>query len=127
MNIVIGADHRGFQLKAYIKQYVVGADDPIAWIDVGTNNEERTDFPLFTQNACAMIQGNEAEKGILICGSGIGMSIAANRYGGIYAALVWNEEIATLAKEHNNANVLVLPRSEERRVGKECRCWLLAA
>lgn len=109
MNIAIGADHRGFKLKAYIKQYVVGIDDPIAWIDVGAHNDERSDFPIFTQKVCDAIKQGEADKGILICGSGIGMSIAANRYHKIHAALVWNDEVAMLAKEHNNANVLIIP------------------
>lgn len=109
MNIAIGADHRGFELKAYIKQYVVGAGDPIAWIDVGASNDERSDFPLFTNLVCQAIQKAEVDRGILICGSGIGMSIAANRYNFIHAALVWNDQVAIHAKEHNNANVLVIP------------------
>ena len=128
MNIVIGADHRGFQLKAYIKQYVVGVDNPIAWIDVGTQNEERTDYPLFSQKAAKVIKDKEAEKGILICGSGVGMSIAANRYRFIRAALVWNEEVAKHAKEDDDANVLVIPAdfvSQELAV-KMINIWLKA-
>lgn len=109
MNIAIGADHRGFILKAHIKQYVVGNDDPIVWIDVGAENENRSDFPEYTKKVCDTIKNQEAQLGILICGSGIGMSIAANRFNHIYAALVWNDEVAQSSKEDNNANVLVLP------------------
>ena len=109
MKIAIGADHRGFACKSYIKQYVVGTDDSVVWIDVGADDDERSDFPLFTKKVCELIVGGEVDRGILICGSGIGMSIAVNRYKNIYGALVWNEDVARLSKEHNNANVLILP------------------
>lgn len=109
MNIAIGADHRGFSCKAYIKQYVVGDDDPIAWIDVGADNDERSDYPIFAQAVVASLKNNEAKYGVLVCGSGAGMAIAANRYPGIYAGVVWNEEIARVSKEDDKTNILVIP------------------
>ncbi len=109
MNIAIGTDHRGFECKAYIKQYVVGDENPIVWIDVGADNDERSDYPLFAQKVCELILKGEAEQGVLLCGSGVGMSIVANRYPKIYAALVWNEDVARISHEHDNTNVLSLP------------------
>lgn len=109
MKIVIAADHRGFQLKKYILTYNILANLKIEWYDVGTYSQERTDYPIFAQKAVESIYQNKAEKGIIICGSGIGMAIAANRFEKIYAGVVWNEDIARVAKEDDNVNVLVLP------------------
>jgi ribose 5-phosphate isomerase B len=105
MKITIGADHRGFLLKSNIIEHL----DEHEWLDVGCYSEQRTDYPLFSKRVCEDIINGVADCGILICGSGIGMSIAANRYHGIYAALVWNTELARMAKEDDGANVLVLP------------------
>lgn len=106
MNIAIGADHRGFAKKELL----------VAWLqnqhhifDVGCFVQERCDYPLFAQAVARKIQKKQADVGILLCGSGVGMSIAANRFSGIYAALVWNEQTARLSKEHDNANILVIP------------------
>src|ERR1700752_5369504 len=106
MNVAIGADHRGFKTKAYSKQYVEGIEDPIVWIDVGADNDQRSDFPEYTKKVCDALGRQEAQYGILICSSGVGMSIAANRFAHVYAALVWNEDVAKSSKEDNNANVL---------------------
>ncbi len=108
MNIAIGADHRGFSTKAYLKQYVV-ADDPIAWIDVGAFDDERSDYPVFAEAVCRSILQGEAQKGVLICGSGVGMGVVANRFPFIYAGVAWNEEIARHGRENDNINVLVIP------------------
>ncbi|MGB8366983.1 MAG: RpiB/LacA/LacB family sugar-phosphate isomerase [Candidatus Babeliales bacterium] len=106
MKIAVGADHRGFNHKEYIKKNIKKID----WVDVGTFNEERSDYPLFAHAVCKMIlQGEDVDLGVLICGSGIGMAIAANRYKNIYAALVWNKKIAQQAREQDNANIIVLP------------------
>lgn len=111
MHIVIGADHRGFQLKEDIMQHVVEMPDAeiITWIDVGCYSEAVCDYPEQAKYVVDMIQSGQAELGVLICGTGVGMSIAANRFSGIYAGLAWNEEIARLNREHDNVNVLVLP------------------
>lgn len=107
MRIAIGSDHRGFELKKLIIEKY--NKDEIKWTDVGTGDTQRTDYPVYTLPVCLEILQGTADAGILICGSGVGMSIAANRFSNIYAALVWNEEVARLSKEHDNANILILP------------------
>lgn len=112
MKIAIGADHRGFAHKETIKQYGHGkAPDGanIQWLDVGAFTAERSDYPVFVHAVCAAIKNGEAEAGILLCGSGVGMSIAANRIPGMYAALVWNVAVAQASKQDDNANILVIP------------------
>lgn len=109
MKIFIGADHRGFTLKAAIKETF----SMHTLVDVGCHSTDRTDYPLYAQDVCNRILQEPGEsRGILICGSGVGMSIAANRYKGIYAALCWSEAVATSARADDNANVLVLAANE---------------
>lgn len=103
MNVVIGADHGGFALKEYLKTI---AD--FEWIDVGAYDANSVDYPDYAQRVSELILKKEAQYGILICKSGIGMSIAANRFHGIYAALCFNHAMAKSARSHNNANVLCL-------------------
>ncbi len=105
MKISIGADHRGLTLKKAIIEHF-GEHD---FLDVGTFNQERTDYPIFAKKVCVDVLNDKAQLGILICGSGVGMSIAANRHKKIYAALCWLPEVARCAKAHDDANVLVLP------------------
>lgn len=105
MRIAIGADHRGFELKEFIKSQF----DQITFKDVGSYDKERSDYPEFTLKVCLEVLQSTAELGILICGTGVGMSIAANRFSGIYAGIAWNEEIAKLNREHDNVNILILP------------------
>jgi ribose 5-phosphate isomerase B len=109
LRITIGADHRGFAMKQWLMSTLDQKSGPFTWLDVGTFKPERTDYPPFAQAAANHIVANEAMLGILICGTGVGMSIAANRFAGIYAALVWNNDIARRAREDDNANVLVIP------------------
>jgi ribose 5-phosphate isomerase B len=109
IRIVLGADHRGYALKEFLKQQQTIAHYTISWFDVGTHSQERTDYPLFAQSACKVMLEGIADYGILLCGTGVGMAIAANRFKGIYAGLVWNTEIARLSKEDDNTNILVLP------------------
>lgn len=105
MKIIIGSDHRGYLLKEAIKREF----SEIEWIDVGTDNgDERVDYPVITQRACRLLLDGQAERGILICGSGVGVSMAANRFSGIYAALCWSPDVASVAREHDCANVLAL-------------------
>jgi ribose 5-phosphate isomerase B len=105
MKISIGADHRGYELKAKI----IERFKDIQWIDVGTNSTDRTDYPIFAKKVCNNILKKESDLGILLCGSGVGVGIAANRFRGIYAAVCWNTKVAQLAKSDDNANVLVIP------------------
>jgi ribose 5-phosphate isomerase B len=83
--------------------------DAINWVDLGAYNAESSDYPVFAQAVCEQILDGRAQAGVLLCGTGVGMAIAANRYKKIYAALAWNTEVARLSKEHDFANILVLP------------------
>ena len=126
MNIVIGTDHRGFKQKEYIKSELSIPGNTISWIDVGCFSSESCDYPSFAKKVAQIIQSGKAEHGILLCGSGVGISIAANRFSGIYAALVWNEDSARLSRQHDKANVLVLPAdfvSNEKAVAM-IKTWL---
>lgn len=105
MKVAIGADHRGFAHKEHIKR----ALPDIAWHDVGAVDDQRSDYPLFSQKVSEAIRNGRAASGVLICGSGVGMAIAANRYPKIYAALAWNIDVARQSREHDAANVLVIP------------------
>ena len=105
MKISIGADHRGFVLK----QQIINHYTHVTWLDAGTANKKRVDYPVYAKTVCHQILGGMAERGILICGSGVGMAIAANRFNDIYAALCWNPEIARAAREDDGVNVLALP------------------
>ncbi|MDI6860780.1 MAG: ribose 5-phosphate isomerase B [Caldisericia bacterium] len=105
MKIAIGSDHAGFELKEEIKKYLCTEHDTI---DVGTNSTESTDYPDFAKKVCDLILKKEVDLGILICGTGIGMSITANKFKGIYAALCYDKNTASLSRRHNNANVLCI-------------------
>ena len=102
--IFIASDHAGFDLKKQILNTVKAN-----LIDLGANTEESVDYPDFAKKLVSRITTTENSKGILICGSGIGMSIAANRDRNIRAGIAFEPEIAKLMREHNDANVLVLP------------------
>lgn len=109
MIIALGTDHRGFKHKEYIKTHLHVPGIAIEFQDFGTHTQERTDYPLFVTPVCRALQQGKAQAGILLCGSGIGMAIAANRFRSIYAAVVWNDAVAQAAKEDDNVNVLVIP------------------
>ena len=102
--IFIASDHAGFDIKKQILNTVKAN-----LIDLGANTEESVDYPDYAKKLVSKIRTTENSKGILICGSGIGMSIAANRDKNIRAGLVFNAEITKLIRQHNDANVLVLP------------------
>lgn len=104
--IIIGSDHGGLVLKAALSSYLQRRGFEVS--DAGTNGDASVDYPDFGQKVAETVIAGEAELGILICGTGIGMSIAANKIPGIRAALVTDVFMARMAKEHNNANVLVL-------------------
>ncbi len=105
--IAIGADHGGYQLKEEIKKYL--EEKGIEYKDFGTNSEERTDYPIFGKPVIKAVQSKEYDKGILVCGTGFGMTILANKFRGIRCASCWNEEVAKLLKAHNDANIIALP------------------
>ena len=104
--IAIGSDHGGYQLKEKIKRYL--EEKEIKYKDYGTNSEERTDYPIYAKKVAEAIQQKEAEKGILICRSGFGMTVAANKFKGIRAAAIYNEESAKFAKADDDINVITL-------------------
>ncbi len=104
-NLAIASDHAGYKLKNYI---VNNLKREINIKDFGTNNEEICDFPDFAKEACDFVLNNESSRGLLICGSGVGMSIAANKFKGIRAANVVDVETAKQSVEHNDVNVLCL-------------------
>ena len=106
MKIAIEADHGGYQLKEEIKKYL--AEKEIEYSDFGTNSEERVDYPVIAKEVCKCIQQKKADLGIIICKTGYGMSIVANKFKGIRCAACYNEQSAKFAKAHNNINVLAL-------------------
>ena len=107
MKIAIGADHAGFGLKEKIKSYLQLKG--IELIDVGTYSEERADYADYAHPVAAHVENKQVELGILMCGSGNGINMAANKHKGIRSALCWTAEIAELARLHNDANILTLP------------------
>ncbi len=107
MKIAIGSDHAGFEDKERVKKQL--AELGYEYEDVGTNSTESVDYPIYAQKVAEKVANGEVEQGLLICGSGNGMQIAANKIHGIRAALAWNEETARLARQHNDANVLSVP------------------
>ncbi|MEO0098592.1 MAG: ribose 5-phosphate isomerase B [candidate division WOR-3 bacterium] len=104
MRIGIASDHRGFPLKEKLK----ASFPKIRFLDFGTFSEEPTDYPDYAFRVTEAIQKKRLNRGVLICGSGLGMTIAANKAKGIRAALCLNKEMAKMARNHNNANILVL-------------------
>jgi len=105
MKIAIGSDHAGYELKENLKKFLCLEHDIL---DVGTSSTESTDYPDFAQKVTELLIKKDVDFGILICGTGIGMSITANKFKGIYAALCYDTNTASLARRHNNANVLCL-------------------
>lgn len=103
--VALGSDHAGYELKQYI---IDNFDETIVFNDFGTNNTESCDFPDYAEKVCNFVLNNDDYRGVLICGSGVGMSIAANKIQGIRAANVTNIETAIQSVEHNNVNVLCL-------------------
>lgn len=104
MKIALAADHGGFEMKNKIAQYLKSKNFDV--VDLGTNSADSVDYPDFAQKVVQKLLKGEADLGILVCGTGIGISIAANRHKGIRAALLYDDYVAKVAKEHNNANVL---------------------
>ncbi|MBX7169742.1 MAG: ribose 5-phosphate isomerase B [Pyrinomonadaceae bacterium] len=121
MKIAIGADHAGYEVKEKIKKQLEEMNLEVE--DLGTNSTESVDYPDFGAAVGREVASGKADEGIVVCGSGIGIAIAANKVHGIRAAQAWNEETARLAREHNNANVLsigarVLPENEIPKIVK---------
>ena len=116
--VALAADHAGFALKSHLLDWLSGRG--IVTRDLGTDSEDAVDYPDFAGALVDILRAGAAESGVLICGSGIGMSIAANRHRGIRAALASDAETARLARQHNDANVLVLPGRLISNAEAEC-------
>lgn len=106
MKYFIGSDHAGINIKGFVKEIFEKNGHKV--IDLGPYNNDRVDYPDFASKVCEAVLENEDSKGILICGTGLGMSMSANKYDGIRAALCHNEYSAAMAREHNDANILCL-------------------
>jgi ribose 5-phosphate isomerase B len=105
-NIAIGSDHAGFDLKEFIKEKF---EKEINWTDMGPSSADRVDYPDYAHQVAESVSNNTVDLGILICGSGNGVCMTANKHEGVRAGLAWEAELASLAREHNNANVICLP------------------
>jgi ribose 5-phosphate isomerase B len=126
MKIAIASDHAGYEGKERLKPVL--DELGIQYEDLGTVSEESVDYPDYARKVGEEVAQGNVEQGLLVCGSGTGMAIAANKVSGVRAAVAWNEEIATLAREHNDANVLALgarvtPGAE---LPKIVRAWFAA-
>lgn len=107
MQIAIGADHAGFEYKELLKKQLSKLGHEAK--DFGTHSSESVDYPDFAHPVANAVENKEFEMGVLICGSANGVAITANKHQGIRAAICWTEEIASLARQHNNANVVCIP------------------
>lgn len=105
--IPIGADHAGFELKETLKAALTGLGYEVD--DVGTYSADSVDYADYAHPVAQAVETGQARRGVLICGTGLGMSYAANRHPHVRAAVVWSKEIAALSRCHNDANILVLP------------------
>ena len=105
--IALGSDHGGYKLKEEIKKYL--DEIGIKYKDFGTDSEERTDYPIYAKKVAESVKNKECETGILMCRCGAGMTIAANKFKGIRAALIFNKETSIAAKADDNINILILP------------------
>ena len=105
--IAIGSDHAGFELKESVKKNLESQGYTLT--DFGTDSLESSDYPDFAHPVANAVEEGKSNLGILICGSANGVAMTANKHEGIRAAICWNEELASLARQHNNANVLCLP------------------
>jgi ribose 5-phosphate isomerase B len=105
--IPIGSDHAGFELKErLVKELKALGYEPL---DVGTHGPQSVDYPDYAHDVARRVERQEAGRGVLLCGTGLGMAYAANRHHGVRAAVAWSPDVARLARSHNDANVLVLP------------------
>jgi ribose 5-phosphate isomerase B len=107
MKVAIGSDHAGFEYKEMIKEFLE-KEFGFEVIDKGTYSNERTDYPIYAKAVAEAVASGEADRGILICGTGIGMSVTANKIKGIRAALCPNNFMAEMSRKHNDANILCL-------------------
>lgn len=123
-SILIASDHAGFALKEKIKPYLVKLGFRVK--DLGTHSNQRCDYPVFSYNLAKEVSKGRNKRGVLICKSGIGNSIVANRLYGVRAALCYNARAARLSREHNDSNILVLGSAfaNEKQTRRILNVWL---
>jgi len=109
MRIAVGSDHAGFQIKEHVKATLVEAGHEV--VDVGTTTPDSVDYPSFAREAAELVAGGQAEAGVLACGSGVGVSMVANKVPGIRALNAHDPEEAEMSRRHNDANVVTLSGS----------------
>ena len=126
MKIAIASDHAGYEEKERLKPVL--DELGIQYEDLGTGSKESVDYPDYARKVAEEVAQGRVEQGVLVCGSGTGMAIAANKIPGVRAAVAWNEEIARLAREHNDANVLSLGArvTPAEEIPKIVRAWFAA-
>lgn len=108
--IIIGSDHAGYPMKERIKKEL---GDQYEFVDLGTNSEASVDYPIYAEKVAQQVSVTPGAQGVLVCGSGIGVSITANKVNGIRAALAYSKSAAALARQHNNANIIATAGREE--------------
>ena len=106
MRIVIASDHAGFELKEHVRKQLEDAGHDV--VDMGTNSDESTDYPRYARPAAQLVADGDAERGVLVCGSGVGVSIVANKVAGVRAVNAHDPEEVQLARAHNDVNVVTL-------------------
>src|SRR3954465_1366501 len=126
MKIAIAADHAGYEEKENVKRTL--DDLGVQYDDFGTVSTESVDYPDFARKVAESVANGDYDQGLLVCGSGTGMAIAANKVHGVRAAVAWNEEIARLPRQHNNANVLSIAArfTPDEEVKKILKSWFEA-
>ena len=122
--IPIASDHAGFEMKEKLEARLRDLGYQVR--DLGTDSADSTDYPDYAHPVAEMVSRGEVQRGILLCGTGVGMAMAANRHAHVRAAVAWSPEIAALTRKHNDANVLVLPARciSEEDAEKALQLWL---
>lgn len=123
ITIALGADHAGFEEKEKLKPFL--EELGVKFVDMGTDSAESVDYPDFAKKVADGVASGEFDEGLLVCGSGTGMAIAANKVHGIRAAVAWNEDIARLARQHNDVNVLSVAArfTSDDEIKKIVKAW----
>ena len=121
--VALAADHAGYEEKEKIKRTL--DEMGVEYVDMGTNSTDSVDYPDYAKKVAEAVSHGDVEQGLLVCGSGTGMAIAANKVKGARAAVAWNPDIARLAREHNDANILSLPARfmSDEEAGKVLKAW----
>lgn len=124
--IALAADHAGFEEKEKIKRTL--DEIGVEYVDMGTDSGDSVDYPDYAKKVAEAVSKGEFEQGLLVCGTGTGMAMAANKVHGVRAAVAWNPDIARLAREHNDANVLSIPARfmSDEDAGNVVKAWFAA-